>query len=72
MSRKLLTKTRLAELRGPNGSQRMLDSAEADEVLSAYETAVRLLEEVVRANGHAYGVVTAEDVAWLALRDSER
>jgi hypothetical protein len=72
--RRLLTRTRLAELTLP-GSVRALTAREAVEVFDAYETAVRLLEECVRADverGRSGVPLSPSDVAWLALREAER
>jgi hypothetical protein len=43
-------------------------------LLQAYEVAVHLLEECVRARGEPRpdGLVTASDVAWLKLREAEK
>jgi hypothetical protein len=72
--RRLLSRARLEFLRGPIGGGRMLSAEECRELAEAYETATRLLEEIVRARGapRPDGLVTASDVAWLALREAER
>jgi len=66
--RRLLTRTEFAELR----AYARRDSDES-RILDAYETAVRLLEEVVRApRAPLSDRVEADDIAWLVLREAER
>lgn len=64
--RKLLTRSQIRILRGSG-------APDVDVVLDAYETAVRLLEEVVREERQSVMLpIGAIDVAWLALREAER
>jgi hypothetical protein len=75
--RKLLTKSRLAELRVVDRSRERCDIAgQLREIADAYEVAVRLLEEVVRDRNADPSVepgrVTPGDIAWLALREAEK
>jgi hypothetical protein len=64
--RKLLTRTEVAELRA------LAVTDQDRRVLDAYETAVRLLEGVVREDRQSRPPLDATDVAWLALREAER
>lgn len=72
--RRLLTKTRVEELR----ANWVSELPSFGEVLDAYETAVHLLEEVVRVSRDLEHITSGPtlvneiDVAWLALRDAER
>lgn len=74
-ARSLLTKERLEYLRGPMGGGRILPAEECRELADAYETAERLLEEVVREARLPEGSpspIRASDVAWLKLREAGR
>lgn len=71
--RELLARTELDYLRGD--VEVAWTRADRVRILSAYETAVRLLEECVREatpRRPNTGPVHASDVAWLALREAER
>jgi len=78
--RRLLTRTERASLDMVGGGDRMLSLDEVARLKSAYDTAVRLLEECVREAGHdphgpttmIAGALCPSDVAWLALREAER
>lgn len=68
--RKLLTRTEFAAMRD---SSRYWSPPDTVRLLDAYETAVRLLEECVRDDGpRDRDPLGPLDVAWLALRETER